>query len=537
MEIEFGKRLPQDLDHAVSVSMPKWDEVVAFGEKHPCYLGKMMTGYPRYFLQPSTRALSDFFSRYGKGEYELFRPFASPRSAEKCVDYVKQRLGPNLQLHREELAIGNNGASQKENSCLRVAVIMASGEEAGLVQEYWKLSGEVMSSRLATFALSGLNGQLLEDSFTSKWELEREKGAQAKLIIRERISKIYSKGLTSKQTGTGPNDVLLFPSGITSIFTARQVVLAWSSLQGRASSDTTVVLGFPFKDTPMIMKATGPHQSFSVGDSRDLDNLETLLKAEGTRVSAVFTETPSNPLLRMTDLGRLRKLADRHEFFVVIDDTIGGLNIEVLKYADMVCTSLTKLFNGSSDVLAGSLALNPNSRFYEFALEYLSSTEVEDLLWCQDACKLEENSRNFEDRTLRTNQNTTTLLELVLKPALGDIFKAIHYPSLHSETKKNYDLVKSRVGGYGSLLSLTFFDEDTARRFYDSLKVYKGPSLGTNFTLAVPFTLLAHYDELEHVDLAYGVNPYLVRVSIGLEDTASLLSIFRKAIESARNKP
>ena len=69
---------------------------------------------------------------------------------------------------------------------------------------------------------------------------------------------------------------------------------------------------------------------------------------------ALFTEFPSNPLLRCADLPRLRKLADKYDFLIVVDETIGNLvNVEVLPYADVVVSSLSKVFSGDSNVMGG----------------------------------------------------------------------------------------------------------------------------------------------------------------------------------------
>ncbi|SCU90783.1 LAFA_0F00232g1_1 [Lachancea sp. 'fantastica'] len=525
MDVAFGSRLPSDLEHAVSVSMPKWDQTLAFEEKDPVYANKMLTGYPRYYLQPPTREVGQYLQRSLDEDFELFRPFASAQSAEKCVQYVKQRLGPDARVLKQVHTIGCTGKDH-----LQVAGIFASGDEAPLVQEYWKFSGEVMSTRFATFVLSQLQRKpdLEVPQFLAACRREEEMGASAKVALRERIVDRYSKRVSHK-------DVFFFASGMSTIFSTRKMILAWTALQSEdISTHSTVVIGFPFKDTPAVMDRFGPNHFYGLGDSRDIDQLENLLQRGETRVAAVFTETPSNPLLRFTDLGRIRRLADRYNFCFVIDDTIGGLNIDILGFADIVCTSLTKLFNGASNALAGSLVVNPSSKFHGFAVSYFSSSEIEDLLWCQDAVVLERNSRDFQARTLQTNANTEKLLKDVLLPELGTIFKNIHYPSLHPESKVNYDAVKTETGGYGCLLSLTFFEEESARRFYDSLNVCKGPSLGTNFTLAVPFVLLAHYEELDHVYDSYGVERNLVRVNVGLEDVEKLILIFRVAIDKAR---
>ncbi len=69
----------------------------------------------------------------------------------------------------------------------------------------------------------------------------------------------------------------------------------------------------------------------------------------------------------------------------------------------------------------------------------------------------------------------------------------------------------------------------SAPRFFDAVRVNKGPSLGTNYTLICPYTILAHYHELEFAE-ASGVSRYLVRVSIGLEDVDDLKSRFTAAL-------
>ena len=75
----------------------------------------------------------------------------------------------------------------------------------------------------------------------------------------------------------------------------------------------------------------------------------------------MFTEFPSNPLLKTPDLRQLRALADEYGFLVVADDTIGNFgNVDLLKdgVADVICTSLTKLFSGTGNVMAGSCVIS-----------------------------------------------------------------------------------------------------------------------------------------------------------------------------------
>ena len=84
--------------------------------------------------------------------------------------------------------------------------------------------------------------------------------------------------------------------------------------------------------------------------------------------------------------------------------------------------------------------------------------------------------------------------------------------------------------GHGCLLSFVLKEgESKAQRVFDALRVSKGPSLGTHFTLACPYTQLAHYDELGWA-AGCGVPAHLLRVSVGLEDSDELWGRFREAL-------
>ena len=86
--------------------------------------------------------------------------------------------------------------------------------------------------------------------------------------------------------------------------------------------------------------------------------------------------------------------------------------------------------------------------------------------------------------------------------------------------------------GYGCLLSFELKQgRQQAQVVYDALRVSKGPSLGTNFTLACPYTQLAHYDELAWAARC-GVPSHLLRVSVGLEDPGDLWKRFELALEA-----
>ncbi|QHS74695.1 cystathionine gamma-synthase SPAR_L00060 [Saccharomyces paradoxus] len=568
-DIEFGQPLPSNLDYAVSFGIPTWDSAIGYAEKVPEVISKMATGYPRYFPQPSVQRLCAYFvKRFGR-DSEGCRPFPSVNLGLKCLEYVKSVTGPESKAHLEvETVTIKNHAVKKSGEpaelVLTIAAVLASGEEFETVKEYWKLRGECVSSRLA-WSVNQLLDCANHGSDQTWQELEArlisaKKGEEeAKSLIKKRIVENRSSpfGLEKKNPNwkglslNSDEDVHLVSSGMSAISTARNLLtfleekkssgyfLNKNSINEKKETllcDTVGIFGFPFKDTQVIMTKFGKCKFFGFGDSGDVTELQKFLGTRKQRILAVFIETPSNPLLNMPDLKKLRRLADQYGFFIVIDDTIGGLNVDILPYADIVCTSLTKLFNGASNVMGGSVVLNPKSSLYPCAREYFKSAEFEDLLWCEDAIVLERNSRDFEDRTLRANLNTERLLKELLLPEQGKICKKIYYPTVTSEeTFENYESVRNEHGGYGCLFSVAFYNEGDAKAFYDSLKVFKGPSNGTNFTLACPYVHLAHHSELEEVS-KFGADPNIIRVSVGLEDAQWLLKVFSSALDVVRSR-
>ncbi|KAL4401298.1 Cystathionine gamma-synthase [Malassezia pachydermatis] len=382
------------------------------------------------------------------------------------------------------------------------------------------------------------------------------------------VSARYAKGLTE-------NNVFLYPCGMASIFNAHQLLMlerAWTK-QGipitkesctsalRAMKDPSftrlshgigksVCFGFPYTDTLKVLEKWGPGcHFFGHGTDQDVDELEALLAAQPDdepKIHALFCEFPGNPLLRSADLPRLRALADRYDFSIVIDETIGNfVNVEVLPYADMVVSSLTKVFSGECNVMGGSLVVNPQSKRAQHLLTILSAM-YQDNVWVEDAIFLERNSRNFVARIAQIDENTEMIVDMLhaqsrVAGKSESVVQAVYYPKY--VTRANYDKCRRTQpyapgregpsqGGYGGLFSVEFTSKPAAIAFYDHLQCAKGPSLGTNCTISCPYTLLAHYTELDWA-AQLEVSDTLVRVSIGLEEPPALREAFTVALAAA----
>ncbi|OCH86457.1 PLP-dependent transferase [Obba rivulosa] len=384
--------------------------------------------------------------------------------------------------------------------------------------------------------------------------LPLESAAFAKRALRRRIAGVLVRDSPTEwsiaggqEAEVGPStrgvesvseeDVFLFSTGMSAIWAAHQLAL------GARPAAKSICFGFPYTDTLKILEKWGPGCHFlGHGLDKDIVELERILERESANSSsppalALFTEFPSNPLLRSADLPRLRALADEHDFLLVVDETIGNfVNVEVLPYADIVVSSLSKVFSGDANTMGGSLVLNPRGRHYA-ALKAHMAQSYEDSYFDEDAIYMERNSRDFKQRIEIIDGNTLAVCSFLRARSLAaadagprTVVKEVFYPKW--QTAVHYERCRQPGGGYGGLFSITFTSTAASHAFFDTLRCHKGPSLGTNFTLACPYTVLAHYVEMDWA-AQYGVEEGLVRVSVGLEEREELLKIFEDALLAA----
>ena len=151
--------------------------------------------------------------------------------------------------------------------------------------------------------------------------------------------------------------------------------------------------------------------------------------------------------------------------------------------------------------------LNPSSPFYAEFKKHLVTT-YEDNYFGNDALVMEVNSRGIEQRVAATNRNAEALADMlyaqsVISGAKNTIVQEVFYPKYQS--RENYDRCRNTTAaeagflgvGYGSLLSVTFTSLGAAKVFFDSLQCYKGPTVGTVFTLATPFVALSFQGRMQ----------------------------------------
>ncbi|KAG6054833.1 hypothetical protein E4U32_006682 [Claviceps aff. humidiphila group G2b] len=445
----------------------------------------------------------------------------SSRRAEFCHDLFKNGFlvpGTGAELAHGVSTRATRGPKRYQRAGL---------DDSGLEAQKFNVQVQV----LANTEESQESPRFLEERFGRNLDLNLLERAQ--LAIRRRIAGSLTQDsdlqtnlsalVTLNSRGMqdlDENDVYLFPAGMNAIYNAHRALFA---ARGQMKS---INFGFPYVDTLKVLQKFGPGcDFFGHASSDDLDQLEMRLRA-GKRYLALFCEFPGNPLLTSPDLKRIRRLADSFDFAVVVDETIGTFaNVNVLPAADIVVSSLTKIFSGDSNVMGGSAILNPKSKYYT-ALKKAMNQVYEDSYWAEDVIFMERNSRDFLHRMDRINVNAEFICTMLIgHPSVKRVF----YPKYNS-SRRFYEDFRFPGKGYGGLLSIVFKTKTQARAFYDSMEIAKGPSLGTNFTLCSPYVLLAHYKELDWA-AQFGVEEHLVRVSVGLEDTDLLEQTFIKALK------
>ncbi|EPY53955.1 cystathionine gamma-synthase [Schizosaccharomyces cryophilus OY26] len=429
--------------------------------------------------------------------YRMIQTITKEGSYKQSLSHLKSKSRSRYASPQDMEALQNWMSSENQSNEAEMTDVNRYLEER---------YGRNLDLSLATSAKIVLRRRIagtLEDEVDLKKSLPREKESELRQI----------QGLTHE-------DVYLFPTGMSSIYNAHRILR--NVLDGTRKS---VCFGFCYVDTLKILEKWGAGCHFyGLGNGSQLDEFEKLLES-GEKVLGLFCEFPSNPLLNTPDLVRIRQLADKYDFAVVVDETIGNfLNVEVLPYADMVVSSLTKIFSGDSNVMGGSLVLNPLGRYYGKLKEEMPKL-YEDNFYDEDALTLERNSRDFADRSRVINENAEVICDLLLK---SPKVKQLYYPK-YNASSKNYEICKRKNGGYGGLLSVIFHNPSDARHFYDHIRVAKGPSLGTNFTLASPYTIIAHYQELDWAE-ENGINRNLVRVSVGMEPKNHISAVFSDAL-------
>ena len=254
-------------------------------------------------------------------------------------------------------------------------------------------------------------------------------------------------------------------------------------------------------------------------------NVEKLASAIRPGSSVFFTESPTNPYLRVIDVPEAVRVCHAHGVRVVIDGTFATpVNHRSLADgADLVLHSATKYLGGHNDLLAGAAA---GSR--EIIGELRKAVGI--LGGCTDAHSAYLLLRGMKTLALRMARHNETGLRVAQMLEAHPRVQRVWYPGLDSHP--DHETAVRLMRGFGGVVSFELdADLEASMRFVDRCRIpYIAPSLGGVESLIEMPVVMSYWDQPREERLRLGITDSLVRLSCGIEDTEDLLADLEQAL-------
>jgi cystathionine gamma-synthase len=262
--------------------------------------------------------------------------------------------------------------------------------------------------------------------------------------------------------------------------------------------------------------------TFDYVDTSDSSIIERYIKPE-TR--AIFIETPTNPMMRVTDIASVSAIAKAHHILMIVDNTFLTPYFQnpILLGADIVIHSGTKYLCGHNDTLAGfavtaTPALSERLRFiYKTTGACLSPFDSWLLI------------RGIKTLPIRMEKQQENALKLAKWLCTQPKIKAVYYVGLPSHP--SYEVTLKQTRGFGAMISFEVDKEETAKKLLESLNlILFAESLGGVETLITYPMLQTHADIPKEERETKGINERLLRLSVGLESIGDIIADLEQAL-------
>ncbi len=286
------------------------------------------------------------------------------------------------------------------------------------------------------------------------------------------------------------------------------------------------VYGGTFRVLDKIFKNFGI--SYSIEDTSNLETLEQKISGD---VKAILVETPANPLLTITDLEGVAKLAKKHGILSIVDNTFMTpyLQRPIEKGIDIVVHSATKYLGGHSDVVAG-LAVVKDAALAE-RLAFIQNA-VGGVLGPFDSFLL---IRGIKTLGVRLDRHTENALKIARWLEKNPAVKRVYYPGL--EGAQGYEINKRQAKNGGAMISFELKENYDFKKFFSSLKLISlAESLGGVESLACHPASMTHASIPREIREKVGITDGLIRLSVGIEGADDLIFDLNNAIEEAGKK-
>ena len=258
----------------------------------------------------------------------------------------------------------------------------------------------------------------------------------------------------------------------------------------------------------------------------DTSNVDAIRAAIRPSTKMLFLETPTNPVLRLTDIAAACGVAHERGVFVVVDNTFASPYVQrpIDFGADLVVHSTTKFLNGHSDSVGG-VVVAVRDDHVEW-LRFLQNAEGA-ILGPMDSWLVLRGTKTLPIRMERHNANAMVLAEYL---ASHPKVTLVHYPGLPSHPQ--HALARTQMRGFGGLISFALGSLERARTLLNSVRL-----MALAESLGGVETLISHPASMTHASVPaeqrqkLGITEDLVRVSVGIEDVEDLQEDLSQALE------
>ncbi|WP_318713474.1 PLP-dependent aspartate aminotransferase family protein [Treponema sp.] len=252
------------------------------------------------------------------------------------------------------------------------------------------------------------------------------------------------------------------------------------------------------------------------------DDVESLIKPN---TKAVYIETPTNPMMNVTDIEALAEITKRHGILLIVDNTFLSPYFQnPLKLgADVVIHSGTKYLAGHNDTLAGFIVTNRTD--IQEKLRFLIKTTGAGLAPF-DCWLVLRGIKTLAVRMEAAQKNAIKIVEWLQNQKT--VTKVI-YPGLKGHP--GYEIMKKQSRGFGAMVTFNVTDEELAKKILGSVHLIQyAESLGGVETLITYPTTQTHADVPEELRLKNGITPSTLRLSVGIENVDDLIADLEQAI-------
>ena len=313
-------------------------------------------------------------------------------------------------------------------------------------------------------------------------------------------------------------DAVMYPSGMSAVTSLFLTVLR---------PDTHIIMTDDcYRRTRQFCETTLKKFGIDASIVRmgDYDALEAAIVPRKTRF--IFTETPTNPYLRVADLRRLVELGKQYRVMTLLDTTFATpVNLKPLEYGvDFVMHSATKYFGGHNDVLGGVIAGDAGRiRALKDARGIFGN-----VIDPHQAFLLERGLKTLAVRVRHQNESAQKVAEYLESHSKID---RVYYPGLPSHP--DYGIASAQMKGFGGVISFEVAGDIKATSdFIDRLRIpYIAPSLGGTESLVEQPAYFSYYDLSSEERLAIGIKDNLVRFALGIEDPEDIIADLEASLE------